>query len=78
VETIPPFFGDKTKVSVVLSVLIDWDLAGTKGTGTEVIKWAQFGKPGQPRIKPPKYDHGYWHDGARVAFLFFGWNNRTI
>ena len=37
VETIPPFFGDKTNVSV-LSQHIDWDLAETKGTGTEVIK----------------------------------------
>ena len=37
VETIPPFFGDKTNASV-LSQHIDWDLAETKGTGTEVIK----------------------------------------
>jgi hypothetical protein len=65
VETIPPFFEDKTNVSV-LSKLIHWDLAKPKGTGTEVIKWAQFGEP----TKTTKYDHGCWHDGARIAFFF--------
>jgi hypothetical protein len=31
-----------------------------------VIKWAQFGEP----TKTTKYDHGCWHDGARIAFFF--------
>ena len=53
----------------MLSQHIDWDLAETKGTGTEVIKWAQFGEPGQLRDKPEIHGHGYWHGGARVVFL---------
>ena len=46
-----------------------WDSAGPNGTGTEVLKWAQFGERDQVRDKPMVYARGSWHEGARVAFF---------
>jgi len=48
---------------------IFWDSAEPNGTGTEVLKWAQFGERDQVRDKPMVYAHGSWHEGARIAFF---------
>ena len=48
---------------------IEWDEAESSDGAAAVVNWAQFRQEGQIRDKPMSYDHGHFHDGARIAFL---------
>jgi hypothetical protein len=67
-ESTPPFF-EVAKNPPIHSTHIFWDSAEPNGTGTEVLKCAQFGEHDQGRDKPLEYAHGSWHEGARVEFF---------
>ena len=62
-------FLEVTKNLPLHSKHIFWDSAEPNGTGTEVLKWAQFGDRDQVGDKPMVYAHGSWHEGARIAFF---------